>query len=618
MWPPIKILLHPEDYDQDQMVRGDRRRNPIYTMDLGDNFSLANDSILSTSSLAHNGAGGGSKSSLDESHEVHSEALCTDSCVEIDQFGRFKLSEKTSRLYYHSYLDRMHKLHPFLDEHELEMEVEAFIEQYCFRKSMSTIETSRCQACIELTRGRLEDSSSAGQIVPLNIANVIILLIFAVGAICDSEFPTASPVMNQSVECHLPRFSSPVRQVTLADSTQAVNNFLCPAPLHCAQYGTTAFYHPLHTPPNKLFPFWTSTSEIGENGSERMTHTGRDECGSAMNQPVVPGLTLYRLAAATLGRLEGTYNLEYVHACLLAGLYAGQCADPFQSHVWISEAARAYQLLIQTSPCEETNDHTKELRNFAYWSCVQLESDLLAELDISVDGMSRFENWVSLPRRTYPMNGPDGLISQSTIMMMYYYSQIQLQKSRNRMHTNPYENKDQGQASRLPSVQKAQIVNLDLWRTMLPLPLQWEDTDEPAKDINAARMRASYYRTKFIIHLPLLYYTIHYGQPIGWDESGAQFSVDSLTDCTATSKTHSHPDHACMIHMLNAMDSDISNNSSRFSQNWTSPAFDCKELPQWVLLECRDCVDCAIQSLTAFDGIEDRLVVPNIFGIAHE
>ncbi|KAJ5994062.1 hypothetical protein N7451_009786 [Penicillium sp. IBT 35674x] len=617
MWPSIKKLLHPSVYDQDYLMDSERKRRPTYISDLKTIPSSADDTILSISSLTHDGAGGRGMPILSGRSKDHAEASFRESSMEIDHCGVFKLSEKTSQRYYQSYLDRMHKLHPFLDEQELDSKVDAFIKCYSPRSSMSTTEANRCNTGIEVTRGLVDCFSSPGRFVERNIDNAIILLIFAVGAICDSESPTLCPILNQMADCHFPRTSSLVRQATLGDSTHAVNDDFSPAALHCAQQVTAPDCYPVCTP-SKLLPPSASTSTIGENGSRQMTHVSRDECGNTRIQPDVPGLALYRVAIATIGCLEGAPSLEYVHVCLLAGLYAGQFADPFQSHVWISEAARACQLLVQSPPCEDTSDHTKELCDFAYWSCLQLESDLVAELDIPATGMSRFEYWVSLPRRGYPMNGPDGLISPSTMMMMYYYSQIHLQKIHNHVHANLYVIKDQGQASRFLSVQNAQILNLELWRECLPVPLQWKDTEEPAKDVNAARMRAIYYRLKYILHLPLLYYAIHYGMPRTWEKRDAQPSLSSLTGSTFTSETHFWRSHFRMDHMLSAMYFDISDHSMEFPQHWTPPTFNWKYLPPMVQLECGTCVKCAIQSLTAFDGIEDRLVVPNIFGIAHE
>ena len=62
---------------------------------------------------------------------------------------------------------------------------------------------------------------------------------------------------------------------------------------------------------------------------------------------VIPGLAYYRYAAQILG-LQGGNGLPHVQAALLAGLYAGQLAHPFQSHRWIYQAAGACQVLVRS------------------------------------------------------------------------------------------------------------------------------------------------------------------------------------------------------------------------------------------------------------------------------
>ncbi|KAJ5784808.1 uncharacterized protein N7503_010020 [Penicillium pulvis] len=598
MWPSVKLLLHPHEYDHHYLMRLERQRNTTYASDLRDIISPADSTILSLASSAHDGADGGSKST-----KFHVEASITDSCAEIDQSGALRLGEKASWRYYQSYLDHMHGLHPFLGE-QLDRTVEAFIKCYSPQKSTLTTEANCCHASERSPGGPLDVPSSPGHLVEVDIDNAIILLIFAVGAICENNSSTPSPVLKQRVDCSLPRLSGAVRSATLGGSTQAVNVVFTPAPLHCVHQMAAFSNKPQHTP-SKPFSFLASNPNIGGIEYRGPTHTGRDECGNVVNQPVVPGLALYRFAIATIDFFGGASSIEYVHACLLAGLYAGQLADPFQSHAWISEATRACQLLVPRSPFADMKDHTEESVILAYWNCLHLESDLLAELDVPTSGMALYEHGVPSPGRIFTDAHFDLL--RKTTWMAYGDSDIHLQKIRNCMHTELYKIKRGGQPSCSPSVQNAQSLNLEFWRHMLPIPLQWKDTDEPAKDINIVCMRAIYYRTKYILHLPLLYYAIHYGQPSAWDEYDA-----------ATSEGQSCRDHARLKHMLSAMVSDTSKKTSTSPQNWSPPTFDWKDLPLMMRLACRTCVECAIQGLTVYDGIEDCLVIPNIFGTAQE
>ena len=54
-----------------------------------------------------------------------------DSDVDIDKFGNLNLDVATAQRYYQSYMNHMYKLHPFIDQGELDQKVESFIRCYC-------------------------------------------------------------------------------------------------------------------------------------------------------------------------------------------------------------------------------------------------------------------------------------------------------------------------------------------------------------------------------------------------------------------------------------------------------------------------------------------------------
>lgn len=284
-----------------------------------------------------------------------------------------------------------------------------------------------------------------------------------------------------------------------------------------------------------------------------------------------------------------------MQAGLLAGLYAGQLAHPFQSYGWISQAARACRVLFRPKRYERLEEHSpKDLYNFAYWTCLQLESDLLAELNLPASGISRYEARVGFPKGRFFHRLDEGG-APATTMMMFYSAQIHLCKFLNRVHTDLYKVEKQGQTRWSSNVQEALSMNLDLWRSSLPTTMSWDDKEPPAKDINAARMRAKYYRARYIIHRPLLYHALHYGQtgaPMG---SVAQTSVDSSINIAGDP-----PD--VLMSLVN---------------DWNPPTVTMRELPEKLRQACQVCIESAILSTTAFDGIPDRLVVTNIFGTAH-
>lgn len=95
--------------------------------------------------------------------------------------------------------------------------------------------------------------------------------------------------------------------------------------------------------------------------------------------------------------------------------------------------------------------------------------------------------------------------------------------------------------------------------------MKWDDNDPLPRDINVAHLRAKYYGARYIIHRPLLYHALHPMAP-----SGAAASPLSL-----------------------------------------------KELDPKDLAACMTCVEAAMNSTTAFDGVQGRPIITNIFGTAH-
>jgi hypothetical protein len=342
----------------------------------------------------------------------------------------------------------------------------------------------------------------------------------------------------------------------------------------------------------------------------------QDERGNTKNYQVIAGLTMYGYATMILGYLQGGNELEHVQAALLAGLYAGQLAHPFQSHSWISQASRACQVLARPTRYTQLVDGpTMDLYNFAYWTCLQLESDLLAELDIPASGISRSESKMGLPAGKFTISLPNDLSAPPTMMMLFYSAQIHLRKVLNRVHTDLYKVEKAGQTRWSSSVQEALSMNLDLWRTSLPDSMKWRDSDEPAKEINAARMRAKYYGARYIIHRPLLYYALHYGQTGARVGSIGQGSVDSPTS-QQMSPSIAHNSRSTN---MARMSSDMGPTPAASLENgWNAPKVSMRDLPQKLKKACKICIDSAVLSTEAFDGVGGhRLIVTNIFGTAH-
>jgi hypothetical protein len=144
-------------------------------------------------------------------------------------------------------------------------------------------------------------------------------------------------------------------------------------------------------------------------------------------------------------------------------------------------------------------------------------------------------------------------------------------------------------------------MNLSMWRTSLPNELSWHDKDPPSTDINVARMRAKFYGAKYIIHRPLLYHALHY---MGPKSNGSP----AVLGAASSSSPYDQP-----AVDMNQMSSNL-NGGVREDQKRVQTY---RDLPQKFRHSCKLCVDSAVASTEAFDRVQGRPVVTNIFGTAH-
>src|SRR5690606_8689387 len=95
-------------------------------------------------------------------------------------------------------------------------------------------------------------------------------------------------------------------------------------------------------------------------------------------------------------------------------------------------------------------------------------------------------------------------------IFLYYLSQIALRKLLNRVHTELYKQRNRPiPVTRSLTIARELDYQLELWKSHLPEPLRWDESDPPSSDINAARLRAKYFGARYIIHRPFVYLRMH-------------------------------------------------------------------------------------------------------------
>ena len=264
---------------------------------------------------------------------------------------------QTLRRLLDSYLTNIHILHPFLEIGRLTRMVERFSLLYNpteHKLTRALFSLAPSNANVDALRGipsnfhrtgknkhdghtqsfATESSSTQGrQKREINfersISNAIVLLIMALGRICEWKSPLPG-----------------VRH--LGERRDSILGLHHASPQNNNGQSPRTFQH--GTPPMS-----SSTHIVGNTPAPSPTNSYRNSLpsprsvaeDSTRNLDVVPGLSYYAPATDILGNLHGSNDLAHVQAYLLAGLFMGQMARTFESFNWISSACRACRFLVR-------------------------------------------------------------------------------------------------------------------------------------------------------------------------------------------------------------------------------------------------------------------------------
>lgn len=505
--------------------------------------------------------------------------------------GGLHLDTETVDKYHASYLDNMHKLHPFLEPKVLRKMIASFKKKYSWnfrlnQRAVSSIGTKRKRETSDSPQSMTEYSPPPQlprlpnrhvvQYTPIehSVTNAIVLLVLAVGKICAYRDPLPGPVATSSIKSSTP------------------HNVYTDLPMSMSSSAPAS-------------PF-SNQHHIGTNG---LTTSAGNPQGK--NMDVIPGLAYFTKAADILGEMPGGVDVSHVQANLLAGLYMGQLARILPSHWYIRNACNACQILIQSTSYREykMSPARRNLINFAFWSCLQLESDIIAEMEFPPSGIVSKEGsmFKEIPNQL-TLADPERGVDESRIVEehRHYLYQIQLRRTLNDGLKYLY-NEDRAQIKPPETVITVLGSNLEDWRNVLG-NWNWDDDNHQHSDVNVARMRGKYYGAKYILHRPALYWALHFSSspstPLsrpsespGGPGYGSEFSSPAIT-------------HSFGSHQASAA-------NRRVSDMRPPPVKSVEPLEKWIIEASQKCVHAAIRSTTAFDKVPPRLVITNIFGTAH-
>jgi hypothetical protein len=533
--------------------------------------------------------------------------------------GTLDLDESTIRILGESYFKHIHVMHPFLDKARTCDLIRNFISQNCPNRSRMQSQNSfsvgdgKSDRLIKRQRsnGPAGSQGISGEIVTKRFvdterspSNAVIYLVLALGKICAHKGPLAGPVQDRVANANQVLAYQLSGNAGLHGSSPMSTN-VKPSP------GSPKLTpNHLRTPPgfaneNPRMEFRTRTSSF--DGSASSTQT-------ANNMDVIPGIAYYAKAAEILGDQGDGNDLIHAQMFLLAGLYKGQLARVKESMSWFTMAGRVIQTLLDRYKLYNDNywtaygdvrkqhekgqklitDMRQNLIVLASWTCLQLESDILAELRLPSSGIQNIENLLLMPHNLAEEETYEGLApyedrkGESYInVILFYTAQMFLRKRLNQVQRQLYGSDCLKMTlAEVQAMLHGHEAILDGWRAMLPPGLKWEDGDPPPAGILSARLRAKFWGARYVINRPFLDYALHIMPHVKDGKSVEEVALD----------VHRNPRDKAEIHLFKAI------KVMGEGEVWAA---------------CRRCIEAAMQSTVALDGVPDRLIVTNIHGTAH-
>ncbi|KAJ8124383.1 hypothetical protein O1611_g9257 [Lasiodiplodia mahajangana] len=397
--------------------------------------------------------------------------------------------------YVRSFKDNILNMHPIIIPKELDAMVKVFLEQIPKSSNAPINRSSNYSAgfihpppTVPETGTKRKRSPGNDDLSPVmtfrkpgrpyrNIQSALVLVVLALGKIC-------------------------LHQGKMPDVVHEPDDFMINSPLGG---------YPLPSPPglpspkeNERVPMMSRRSSLqGSLPFSRASSTHK------RNIDVIPGLEYFALASDIMGGAYGGFGLKHVYVHILAGLYHGQLGRVLESWEHISTASRKLQVVLRPSlgRLSKLNECTKESRRdnqlaFAFWTCLQLESDILAELPLPQSGILAYESQMPWPSSIFAIDqGVDQNVAQG------YLAQLYLRKQLNRVHSLLYDPEGDTPSNRdyvNDEINAIQSVLKSARNQWVPLAYRWEDDDPLPKEILGARLRAKYWGSQVILYRPFL------------------------------------------------------------------------------------------------------------------
>ncbi|KAJ2977736.1 hypothetical protein NUW58_g7718 [Xylaria curta] len=413
--------------------------------------------------------------------------------------------------YVKSFKDHILSMHPIIIPKELDAMVRVFLEQLPKSSTTPSNKASISAGFIQSSNqplgeigGKRKRSPGGDEPSPVmtfrkpgrpyrNVQSALVLVVLALGKICLHR-GNIPEVVHEPDDVMI---NSPVvRNGILASPSQGSPGLLAPS-------------QPSSLPSPKenerAVMMSRRSSFQGNNMPFRATSTHK------RNIDAIPGLEYFALASDIMGGDYGGFCLRHVYVHILAGLYHGQLGRVLESWEHISTASRKLQVVLRPSlgrlsalgQCNHDSRRDNQLA-FAFWTCLQLESDILAEMQLPQSGILAYESQMPYPNVNFAKNnGFSGYVTEG------YLAQLYLRKQLNKVHNLLYDpvrekvnNRHYHQIDK--EINEIQAVLEKARHQWVPPSYQWDDNGPLPTDILAARLRAKYWGSQVILYRPFL------------------------------------------------------------------------------------------------------------------
>ncbi|KAG7424498.1 hypothetical protein Forpi1262_v014562 [Fusarium oxysporum f. sp. raphani] len=310
------------------------------------------------------------------------------------------------------------------------------------------------------------------------------------------------------------------------------------------------------------------------------------------NYEAIPGLEYFAYATDILGNHTGAYNnMKNVYANIFAGLYHGQLGRPMESFAFIHRASHKLQVIMRPSldkmrQIKRNSEFIQETKYnqiaLTFWTCLQLESDLIAEMQLPPSGLLSYEDDMPHPNMSL-LEGFNQRILDS------YPGQLYLRTHLNSIHRMFYAPEDPAKPGKDKFRNVGVVSDAVSGMHWVAPSFAFREDDPPADDILAARLRAKYWGAQVITYRPFIRQIL-------------QFS-------------HSIKNHVSSPNFPSI--------SSEFRQDVTAPVIHPKarthgDIDPKVVELAKKGIKALIESTRAFHGLGDkRPIITNVFGTAH-